>query len=136
MEFPVSRPRLDRTTLRESGGTSATAAAGLEQVLVPQGNLLGGADTGGGRQTCGRGGAGDVCIEALRHAKSGRCFTEAYRRENWTVRPTCPPRKDQFARKLEQRDTSAPCNLRWTEGATPEAVIQQALGFLGLRCKR
>ena len=76
-----------------------------------------------------------IRIEALRHAKSGRCFTEAYRRENWTVRPTCPPRKDRFAPNHKPRDTWVPYDLGWTEGATPDAVIQQALGFLGLRCK-
>jgi hypothetical protein len=77
-----------------------------------------------------------IRIDALQaHGANIEYSTIAYIQENFTLQPTFPSTSSGFSRKPEAVTVWVNYALPWTNGTSADGVLQQALSFLGDRCR-
>ena len=76
-----------------------------------------------------------VRLEALRCEKSGRYSARAYVEEHITVQPTYPQKHSKYTQPPRDMRVWEPLSgFPWTDRASADEVLTQALSFLKERC--
>jgi len=82
---------------------------------------------------------GESCsirIDALFNLDGSKYSTRAYILEDVTAQPTYPQTNNVFSRKPESMRVWIKYDLPWTDRASADDALAQALGFLGERCDK